>query len=54
MPPANKGAPVKQLLAQKSITEMEHQPFSSELVPNDFWLFPKIKLRLKGTNISVY
>jgi hypothetical protein len=27
---------------------MEHPPFSSDLAPNDFWLFPKIKSALKG------
>jgi hypothetical protein len=39
---------VKQFLAQKSITEIKHLPFSPDLVPNDFWLFPKIKSALKG------
>jgi hypothetical protein len=27
---------------------MEHPPHSPDLVPNDFWLFPKIKSALKG------
>jgi len=39
---------VKQFLAQKSITEMEHPPYSPDLAPNDFWLLPKIKSALKG------
>jgi hypothetical protein len=39
---------VKQFLAQKSITEMEHPPCSSDLAPNDFWLFPKVKSALQG------
>jgi hypothetical protein len=39
---------IKQLLAQKSITEMEHLPYSPDLAPNDFWLFLKIKSALKG------
>jgi hypothetical protein len=39
---------VKQFLAQKSITETEHPPYSSNLDLNDFWLFPKIKSVLKG------
>jgi len=34
-------------LAQKSITEMEHPPYSHVLAPNDFWLFQKIKSALK-------
>jgi histone-lysine N-methyltransferase SETMAR len=33
----------KQFLTQKSITKMEHPPYSPDLAPNDFWLFPKIK-----------
>jgi hypothetical protein len=37
----------EQFLAQKSITEMEHPPYSPDLVPNGFWLFPKIKSALK-------
>jgi hypothetical protein len=39
---------VKQLLAQKLITEMAHPPYSPDLAPNDFWLFPKIKSALNG------
>jgi hypothetical protein len=35
-------------MAQKSITEMEHLLYSPDLVPNDFWLFPKIKSAFKG------
>jgi hypothetical protein len=38
---------VKQVLAQKSITEMEHL-FYSDLAPNDIWLFPELKSALKG------
>jgi hypothetical protein len=39
---------VKQFLAQKLITEMEHPPYSSDLALNDFWLLPKIKFALEG------
>jgi hypothetical protein len=39
---------VKQFMAQKSISEMEHPPFFPDLAPNDFWLFPKIKSDSKG------
>jgi hypothetical protein len=51
--PAHKTLSVKQFLAQKWITEMEHLPYSSSLAPNDFWLFPKIVCP-KGTKISGY
>jgi hypothetical protein len=46
--PAHKALSVKQFLAQKSITEMEHQANSPDLTSNDFCLFPKIKFDLKG------
>jgi len=45
--PAHKALSVKQFLAQKSITEMEHPPCSSDLAPNDFLRFPKVNLGKK-------
>jgi hypothetical protein len=44
---------VKEFLIQKSITENEHPPCYTDLVPNDFWLFTNV-VRLKGRNISGY
>jgi histone-lysine N-methyltransferase SETMAR len=46
--PVHKVFRVKQFLAQKSIAEMGHPPYSPDLASNDFWLFPKIKSALKG------
>jgi hypothetical protein len=46
--PAQKALSVKQCLAQKSITQMEHTPFSRDLALNDFWLYPEIKSAAKG------
>jgi hypothetical protein len=46
--PAHRTLTFKQLLAQKPMTEMEHQPYSPDFVPNDFWLFLKTKSALKG------
>jgi hypothetical protein len=34
---------VREFLAGKRITVLEHPPHSPDLVPNDFFLFPKIK-----------
>jgi hypothetical protein len=45
--PGHKVLSVKQCLAQKSITDMEHPTCSPTLAPNYFWLFPKIKSALK-------
>jgi histone-lysine N-methyltransferase SETMAR len=39
---------LKQRLAQKSITEMEHPPCSPDLASNNLWLSPKLKSALKG------
>jgi transposase len=45
---AHKALSVKQFLAQKSITEMEHPPYSPDFAPKNFWLFTKLKSALKG------
>jgi hypothetical protein len=44
---------LEQFLAQKSITEAEHLPSSSDLAPNYFWLFPEIKSASKGPKFQV-
>ena len=48
--PAHNTLSVKQFLANKNITELEHPPYSPDLAPCDFYLFPKIKSVLKGTH----
>jgi hypothetical protein len=45
---AQKTLSIKKFLAQNSIIVKEHPPYSPDLVPNDFWLFPNIKSTLKG------
>ena len=35
---------VHEFLAKNSITKMDHPPYSPELAPCDFWLFPKLKM----------
>ena len=37
-----------QFLAKKKIAVMPHPPYSADLAPCDFFLFPKLKLKLKG------
>jgi hypothetical protein len=44
---------VKQFLAQKSIPEIEHSPYSPDLAPNKFWMFPKIKSALEGQRFRI-
>jgi histone-lysine N-methyltransferase SETMAR len=37
--PAPKVLSIRQSVAQKLVTEMEHPPYSPDLAPHDFWLF---------------
>jgi hypothetical protein len=38
---------VREFSASKQITVLEHPPYSLDLVPSDFFLFPKLKETLK-------
>jgi hypothetical protein len=40
---------VKTFLGRHKIPVLEHPPYSPDLAPCDFFLFPKIKSALKGT-----
>jgi histone-lysine N-methyltransferase SETMAR len=48
--PAHNALSVKQFLANHNITVLEHPSYSPDLAPCDFYLFPKIKSMLIGTN----
>jgi hypothetical protein len=39
---------MREFLASKQITVLEHTPYSSDLAPSYFFLFPKLKEILKG------
>jgi hypothetical protein len=39
-------------LPKKSIMKLGHPPYSPDLAPCDFWLFPKLKTALKGHRFS--
>jgi transposase len=43
---------VTQILAGKGISAMDHSPYSPDLAPAHFWLFPKLKSMLKGNRFS--
>jgi histone-lysine N-methyltransferase SETMAR len=43
---------VREFLATKSITKMDHPPYSSDLTPCDFRLFPKLKNALTGQRFT--
>jgi len=50
--PAQTALSVREFLATKQITVLEHPAYSPELAPNDFFLFPKIKEILKGRHFN--
>jgi hypothetical protein len=51
--PAHKALAVKRFLADKYIPVFEHTPpYSPGLAHCDFYLFPKLKSALKGTNFQ--
>jgi hypothetical protein len=43
---------LREFLAKKSIMKLDHPPYSPDLAPWDFWLFPKLKTALKGHRFS--
>jgi AraC-like DNA-binding protein len=46
--PSHTAASVTTYLASRNIAVLDHPPYSPDLAPNDFWLFPKLKMTLKG------
>jgi len=43
---------VRELLATKQITVLEHPAYSPDLAPSDFFLFPKIREILNGRHFN--
>jgi len=43
---------VREFLATKQITVLEHPAYSPDLAPSDFFLFPKIREILKGRHFE--
>jgi transposase len=50
--PAHTALSVREFLASKQITVLEHTPYSPALAPNVFFLFLKIKEILKGRHFD--
>jgi len=44
---AHKAASVCQFLTQKNVTTLFHSLYSPDLSPPDYFLFPKLKMKLK-------
>jgi len=50
--PAHSAAKIRQFLTQKQVTTLNHHPYSPHLSPPDYFLFPKVKLQLKGARFD--
>ena len=50
--PAHNALSVRQFVAEKNIPMLEQPPYSPDLTPCDFFLFPKLKQVLKGTHFG--
>ena len=50
--PAHNALSVKQFLTDKRIPVLEHAPYSPDLAWCDFYLFMKVKSKLKGTRFE--
>ncbi|EFN84215.1 hypothetical protein EAI_10003, partial [Harpegnathos saltator] len=40
---------IQAFLAKRNIPHVYQAPYSPEMAPCDFWLFPRLKMPLKGT-----
>ncbi|KAM0736815.1 Mariner Mos1 transposase [Formica fusca] len=49
--PSHTALIVREFIGRNNITVMDHPPYSPDLGPCDFFLFPKIKI-IMGVNIS--
>jgi transposase len=50
--PAHKAASVCQFLTQKNVTILYHPPYSPDLSPPEYFLFCKLKMKLKGLHFA--
>ena len=50
--PAHNAVSMRQFLVKKQIAALDHPPFSPNLAPCDFWLFPRLKIVIKRTHFS--
>ena len=46
--PAHTALSIREFLTKKNIPVLPHSPYSPDLAPCDFFLFPKLKSKLKG------
>ena len=46
--PAHRSVLVNDFLAKNNVKKLEHPPYSPDLTPAEFYLFPQLKSALKG------
>jgi transposase len=46
--PAHISLVMREFLTKNNVTTVPHPTYSPDLAPSDFYMFPKMKLRLKG------
>jgi histone-lysine N-methyltransferase SETMAR len=51
--PAHKAPSVCQFLTKKKFQPFITPPYSPDLSPQDYFLFPKLKMKLKGLHLAV-
>jgi len=51
--PAHTVLSIRKFLANKNIPALPHPPYSPDLAPYDFYLFPKLKSKLKGHHFGM-
>ena len=52
MAPCHTSFAVQQFLTDKKIPTIPRPPYSPDIAPCDFWLFPKLKFALKGEHFA--
>ena len=50
--PAHAALLTRRFLTDSNMTVMPHSPYSPDLAPSDFSLFPKLKMKLKGRSFQ--
>jgi hypothetical protein len=50
--PSHTAMAVQQFLARNNILIVPYPPYSPDLAPSDFWLFPTLKMGLRGHRLA--
>ena len=50
--PPHRAAPIHQFFDDDNFEVVPHAPYSTDLAPSDFWLFPTLKDTLRGRTFS--